>query len=101
MAGVACDWGRDNLWPTCTVHGNDNRAGLSPTSGDGLQTAAKDWARSHLAALTSKDGPECLRYDPTLHRLCLNPAFVEWLMGWSDGHTIPYALIASEPLATE
>jgi hypothetical protein len=27
------------LWPTATVNGNYNRAGLSPTSGDGLATA--------------------------------------------------------------
>lgn len=165
-----------SCWPTATVHGNDNRAGASATSGDGLQTAAvqwarenlwpttrasdgskggpnqrgsagdpmlpsaavqwakenlwptasardwksgeasqetlernsrplnetaTDWARSHLAKLTSPGGPECLRYDPTLHRLCLNPAFVEWLMGWSDGHTMPYASTGSAPVETE
>jgi hypothetical protein len=142
LAGVACDWGRENLWPTPTVHGNDNRKGLSPTSGDGLQTAAKEWAaenlwptasardwksgehsqataernsrplnesalawaRTHLAALTSKDGPECLRYDPTLHRLCLNPAFVEWLMGWltfgEEEWTLPYVRTGFASLGT-
>lgn len=32
------------LWPTITVHGNYNRQGLSPQSGDGLATAIKKWA---------------------------------------------------------
>jgi hypothetical protein len=31
------------LWPTATVSGNHNRAGLSETSGDGLSTATKQW----------------------------------------------------------
>lgn len=30
-------------WPTPTEHGSHNRAGLSPTSGDGISTAAKAW----------------------------------------------------------
>lgn len=30
-------------WPTATVHGNHNRKGLSPTSGDGLATAVAQW----------------------------------------------------------
>jgi DNA (cytosine-5)-methyltransferase 1 len=30
-------------WPTPTVCGNDNRAGASPTSGDGLGTAVRLW----------------------------------------------------------
>lgn len=31
-------------WPTATVTGNHNVKGLSPTSGDGLATAAQNWA---------------------------------------------------------
>ena len=31
-------------WPTATVKGNHNRKGLSPTSGDGLATAAGMWS---------------------------------------------------------
>lgn len=46
--------------PTPTVCGNYNRKGASATSGDGLATAA--------------GGP-------------LNPAWVEWLMGFLLGHT--------------
>ena len=102
LAGVECDWGRENLWSTPTVHGNDNRAGLSATSGDGLQTAAKDWARSHLAQMTSPGGPGCLQYDPNSHRLCLNPAFVDWLMGWAPGWTDPRSGATDfAPAATE
>ena len=32
------------LWPTPTVNGNNNRAGLSSKSGDGLATAVRMWA---------------------------------------------------------
>lgn len=92
-AGTACDWSRENLWPTITAqsYGN-NQGGAAGRVGPvrkSLEGTAQDWARSHLAALTSKGGPECLQYDPTLHRLCLNPAFVEWLMGWPEGWTLP------------
>lgn len=31
------------MWPTATVNGNHNRAGLSEKSGDGLATAASAW----------------------------------------------------------
>lgn len=31
------------VWPTVTLNGNNNRAGLSEKSGDGLNTAARDW----------------------------------------------------------
>lgn len=31
------------LWPTPTVKGNHNRAGLSAKSGDGLETAVQRW----------------------------------------------------------
>lgn len=47
-------------WPTPTVRGNNNRAGASERSGDGLGTAV--------------GGP-------------LNPTWVEWLMGWPIGWT--------------
>ncbi len=33
-----------SLWPTPTVEGLNNRAGLTKKSGDGLSTAAKAWA---------------------------------------------------------
>ena len=34
---------QQGLWPTPTVNGNNNRAGLSEKSGDGLQTAVRLW----------------------------------------------------------
>jgi len=56
---------RADLWPTPTVKGNYNKAGLTQKSGDGLATAV----------LKAKDcGP-------------LNPSWVELLMGFDLGHT--------------
>jgi hypothetical protein len=46
-------------WPTPTVHGNYNRKGATPNSGDGLAAAGG----------------------------ALNPTWVEWLMGWPLGWT--------------
>lgn len=98
LAGVACDWGRENLWPTASARdwkSGEHSEATAERNARPLNEAAWSWARTHLAALTSKDGPECLRYDPTLHRLCLNPAFVEWLMGWEDGWTRTHAQTGS------
>jgi hypothetical protein len=64
-----------------------------------LLFARRGLARIRLAALTSRHGPRCLNYDPTLHRLVLNPAFVEWLMGMEPGQTV--ARIASGAPATQ
>ncbi len=41
------------LWPTPTVHGNYNRAGMSDKSGDGLATAVK---REHRQSAPMTDG---------------------------------------------
>lgn len=60
-AEISETYARAGLLPTPTVKGNHDRKGLSPTSGDGLQTAAVG-------------GP-------------LSPRFVEWLMGFPDGWT--------------
>lgn len=49
-------------WPTPTVKGNHNKTGLSSKSGDGLATAVGG---------------------------CLNPAWVELLMGFPVGWTVP------------
>ena len=82
------------LWPTPTVKGNYNRAGLSAKSGDGLATAvakfptpcSTDWKGS------SKPGqrPGQLT-DPDVGASPagggLNPTWVEWLMGWPLGWT--------------
>lgn len=96
-------WTKANLWPTASARGwksgEASQATLDRNSLP-LNEAATDWARSYLAALTSRRGPECLQYDPTLHRLCLNPAFVEWLMGWPEAWTLPYARTGYEPAVT-
>jgi hypothetical protein len=100
-------------WPTVTVNGNWNRAGLSPTSGDGLQTAAKNWPPP--VAQDSKDcgaPAEFERNSPGLIATAvlsglqapkatgaasppvssrLNTAFVEWLMGWPEGWSLPWS----------
>lgn len=41
MSGIGLSLSRGSLAPTLTVHGNDNRKGLSATSGDGIATAIK------------------------------------------------------------
>lgn len=93
------------MWPTATVCGNYNRKGASATSGDGLATAVtqrtyptatatahKGWSPNHNRANTDD------RLDYTVEReafnpgqqtppMRLNPAWVEWLMGWPIGHT--------------
>lgn len=96
-------------WPTPTVCGNHNRKGLTKSSGDGLATAVnqrtyptatatatatayKGWSPKHNRADTDD------RLDYTIEReayshgqqtppMRLNPAWVEWLMGWPIGHT--------------
>lgn len=68
------------LWPTPTVHGNDNRAGASPKSGDGLGTAARRAASTSSGDASEPTGPST----PPTH---LNPRWVEWLMGFPDGWT--------------
>ena len=60
------------MWPTPTVNGNDNRAGLSAKSGDGLATSVR------RSAVPSGDATP-----PT----ALNPEWVEWLMGFPIGFT--------------
>jgi hypothetical protein len=50
------------MWPTPTVKGNYNKAGLSARSGDSLATAVS----------RHKPGP-------------LNPTWVCWLMGFPSG----------------
>ena len=80
------------LWPTPTVCGNYNKAGLSPKSGDGLATAvlkcatptARDW-RSGKASQATHDRNS----RPLSEQIggSLNPTWVEWLMGWPLGWT--------------
>jgi len=80
-----------HMWPTPTVCGNYNRKGASATSGDGLATAVRQWPTptAHNAKETNAPS-ESGRNTPTLVAQAggpLNPAWVEWLMGWPIGHT--------------
>ena len=113
MTEKAASSKRNQAWPTPTVCGNYNRKGASATSGDGLATAVtqrtyptatatayKGWSPNHNRAGTDD------RLDYTVEReafnpgqqtppMRLNPAWVEWLMGWPIGHT------ELKPLATD
>jgi DNA (cytosine-5)-methyltransferase 1 len=94
---------RKNLWPTPTISGNYNRAGASPNSGDGLETAVKLWPMplahdatrgygSRVGRFGSKHGGRNLNDEVAA---CaqgtgggnLSPMWVEWLMGFPIGWT--------------
>ena len=91
------------LWPTPTICGNYNQAGMSKKSGDGLATAVriwptatatayKGWSPNHNRAATDDRldySVERESYQPgqPIPPMRLNPQWVEWLMGWPIGHT--------------
>lgn len=82
--------GRGDLWPTPTVNGNNNRAGLSAKSGDGLATAVRMWPTPRRQSSTgvSNHGEGA----PDLQTVAggqLNPDWVEQLMGFPEGWTNP------------
>lgn len=104
LPSSAVQWGKEHLWPTPSARdwkSGEHSEATERRNSRPLTESAWSWARSHLAALTSTGGPECLRYDPTSHRLSLNPAFVEGLMGWPEGWTLPYARTVCVHAATE
>ena len=79
------------MWPTPTVCGNNNRKGVSATSGDGLATAVRLMGVPTPCQsdykIASKDGQRRGQIgDPAQGVIprggSLNPAWVEWLMGW-------------------
>lgn len=82
-------------WPTPTVHGNYNRVGASPTSGNGLATlvslfptpTCNDAKNSTLPpSQAQRDGMAgylMRNGEPSGGQL--NPDWVEWLMGWPIG----------------
>lgn len=106
-----CDQVRHpQLWPTPTVCGNNNRKGLTKTSGDGLATAVLSYptpkcqdARAALFDRRKSNLGEVIhgRYlnggdmTPQTKTARLNPYWVEWLMGWPIGWT------DLKPLATD
>jgi DNA (cytosine-5)-methyltransferase 1 len=80
------------MYPTPTICGNNNRKGLSKTSGDGLATAVK---KKYPTPTSSAGGPEPegktgrklttviinnAAMETTVGQL--NPDWVEWLMLW-------------------
>lgn len=90
------------LWPTPTVHGNNNRKGLTKKSGDGLATAVRMWPtprasyRGDCPSERRRRSPDLLSSvrmeqegsSPEIRATgTLNPAWVEWLMGYPVGWT--------------
>jgi hypothetical protein len=80
--------------PTPTVCGNYNRKGASATSGDGLATWAAKWPtplasdwKSHSPAKQATNSRPLREQIGATDGGPLNPAWVEWLMGWPIGHT--------------
>lgn len=70
------------LWPTPTVNGNNNRAGLSAKSGDGLATAVRMWPTPRRQSSTGvsehgEGGPDL----QTVAGGQLNPDWVSQMMG--------------------
>ena len=87
------------LLPTLTVHGNNNRAGLTEKSGDGLATVLRKLPTMTLQDAKNNGGPsEARRNTPPLNSVIggpLNPEWCEWFMGWPIGWT------GLQPLATD
>lgn len=109
-------------WPTPSA--NDDKA-TGYTSGDGrwrpgLRIAERDSLGIRQVQMTETDGQESLpsvpisrqrSSDPSANPTAttgarprslsrLNPAFVEWLMGWPEGWTLPYVRTDCEPAET-
>lgn len=84
------------MWPTPSICGNYNRKGASATSGDGLDTAVRNWPTPQNRDYRSPDLPESGNYKrkvekgwtidlPSQVQGQLNPDWVCWLMGWPIG----------------
>ena len=57
---------KKRLWPTATVNGNNNRKGVSKTSGDGLSTAVKLYPTPKASKVGGYSSPE---FRPTLEQV--------------------------------
>lgn len=84
------------IFPTPTVNGNYNRKGLTHKSGDGLATAVRMYPPPTAQDASNNGGPaQAERNMVPLNAVIggpLNPAWVEWLMGWPVGWTACVAL---------
>jgi DNA (cytosine-5)-methyltransferase 1 len=95
--------GGGEVWPTPTVKGDYNRAGLSPASGDGLATAVVgEWAtaRDTRSCHTGRQGNSRPLSEQVGERGVtgpLNPAWVEALQGFPVGWTDPDADVGGWP----
>jgi hypothetical protein len=85
------------LYPTPTVHGNDNKKGSSVHSGDGLATFVKQMFPTPTVNDAKNNNPPSQRAENGRHSNplnviaggSLNPNWVEWLMGFPLGWTEP------------
>lgn len=84
-----------NAW--ATPRASDGAKG-GPNQSQGGKPALCAQASGHRALTMTPDG-EVLSPDGLTSRR-LNPAFVEWLMGWPEGWSIPSGLIDSDSSAT-
>lgn len=91
MRGNPTLTGMARMFPTPTVKGNHNRAGLSKNSGDGLATFVGRFPTPTAQDAANNGGPsQSSRNTPPLNSVVggkLNPKFVEWLMGFPVGWT--------------
>lgn len=66
-----------SLWPTASVCGNYNRKGASATSGDGLDTAVKNWPRPTVADTFTGNLKSTQQKSGSMHNVNLSQA-VNW-----------------------
>lgn len=94
------------LWLTPHGMGNSDADGGYGGTGELGQQAAKSVRSLHgrLSQTTPKDGEPSSTDGPTSPRLCLNPAFVEWLMWGREGiglTCLGHPATATDPTASE
>ena len=73
------------MFPTPTIHGNNNRKGASQKSGDGLATAVRKMFL--LAKASGNLSQQIAHSEQSKIGGALNPEWVEWLMGFPPGWT--------------
>jgi len=91
-----------NFWPTPTSNPWKSGEASEDAHRRNARPLNEVACRSDLQGLTTEmDGLESSLSAQTSHRPSLNPAFVEWLMGWPERWTLPYVRTDSEPVETE